>query len=75
MRNVSKSIVGLIGLCIALSCAKENKETQNDLENKKNPVISKKAKTDDLNISFLLDLSDRIDPEKYPNRNYGIFYA
>ncbi len=70
MRNIS---ITLLMLCFLLSCTKEKEEAQNNLENRKNPTISKKKKTGDLNISFLLDLSDRIDPEKYPNETMEFY--
>lgn len=50
---------------ILSSCCHCNK---NKHEVKKSVSITKKEKNyNDLNISLLLDLSDRIDPKKYPN--------
>lgn len=49
------------------SCADEKKENQEEVVSA--DVITKHGNGDNLNISFLLDLSDRIDPKKYPNES------
>lgn len=49
-------------LFLFLSCGNEIKEQSS----KENPPTSK-LKNNNLNVSILLDLSDRIDPNKYPN--------
>lgn len=48
-------------LAIVMLCCKSNEDTQD--------AVDKHVKdtSENLNISILLDLSDRIDPEKYPN--------
>ena len=73
MINTFKNIVSLLVLCSFFSCTEEKKETTNDLGNVNNQALSRKAKTDDLNISFLLDLSDRINPKKYPNATMDFY--
>lgn len=54
------SILTVIFLLL-LSCKEEEKEVKPEKEK------STKEEKNDLNISILMDLSDRIDPEKYPN--------
>ncbi|WP_298328432.1 hypothetical protein [uncultured Dokdonia sp.] len=67
MKNTFKCFLGLILICATFSCAKEKEEEQDDKGNRQNHNVSKKSKSENLNISFLLDLSDRINPRKYPN--------
>ncbi len=62
-----KSIYNLI-LAVALifsisSCSCEQKNEKKESENH----VEKPVGNNNLNISFLLDLSDRINPQKYPN--------
>ena len=59
------SIVFLLVLVLG-SCKEDVKEYDIDIEEHQEEVIAQKS-NDNLNISFLLDLSDRISPEKYPN--------
>lgn len=54
-------------MIVLLSCADEKKEDQKEVETK--DLVTKTDDSNNLNISFLLDLSDRIDPEKYPNES------
>lgn len=64
-------LVFLFVFClIYLSCEedkKSDKETQN-IEN-----VNLETKNNDLNISILLDLSDRISPIKYPNESMEFY--
>ncbi len=63
MKHFYTNITLAILLLSLFACSSEPKEEK--IVEKK---ITKQTKaTDNLNISFLLDLSDRIDPEKYPN--------
>ena len=73
MKNTFKCFLGLIFICATFSCAEEKKEEQNDEGNRQNQNVSKKSKSENLNISFLLDLSDRIDPTKYPNETMEFY--
>ena len=50
-----------------LSCADEKKEDHK--EGEFNESVATPADNENLNISFLLDLSDRINPKKYPNES------
>lgn len=54
---------------ISLSCADEKKEQEKSIAKKevKEDVHREAEQSGDLNISILMDLSDRISPEKYPN--------
>ncbi|WP_420571931.1 hypothetical protein [Kordia sp.] len=64
MRN-KLLIVALISMLLNLSCVDDRKNNKVDAE-----IIKSKStttKSENLNISFLLDLSDRINPKKYPN--------
>ncbi|WP_299386784.1 hypothetical protein [uncultured Lacinutrix sp.] len=66
-KSINKILLGLV-LIVFTSCV-------NDTEKKvsKPKIMSKQASLSasnkNLNISFLLDLSDRIDPIKYPNES------
>jgi hypothetical protein len=55
-----KLIIILLFTVITFSCKNEEKEENND-------VAKTKDVSENLNISLLLDLSDRISPTKYPN--------
>ncbi|WP_242156373.1 hypothetical protein [Aestuariivivens sediminis] len=55
-----------LGITSCIDDSKENKSTLNGASINTNDVQN-------LNISFLLDLSDRIDPEKYPNPSMEYF--
>lgn len=49
------------------SCKKDAKTETAEKEEQTNIEIKKTSPNNDLNISILLDLSDRINPEKYPS--------
>ncbi|CAL2078842.1 hypothetical protein [Tenacibaculum sp. 190524A05c] len=55
----------LVFLLLIVGCKEETKNTSQDA--KALQVVSKKKTTDNLNISILLDLSDRINPVKNSN--------
>lgn len=68
MRKIYTFILTFFTIALMLSCANDKKENPTGIvpEN----ATSKQAKSDmDLNVSFLLDLSDRINPKKYPNES------
>tara|TARA_R110002012_G_scaffold201134_2_gene370101 strand:- start:1676 stop:2584 length:909 start_codon:yes stop_codon:yes gene_type:complete len=56
---------------LILSCANERNEEQKEAN--MTEVVNKHGNSDNLNISFLLDLSDRIDPKKYPNESMQFY--
>lgn len=56
------------GVCILFLACKND-----DSEKKQATVTIKKTNIDNLNISLLLDLSDRIDPKKHPNKSMQYF--
>lgn len=56
----------LLVFAILSSCKKDTKEDSIDIEESKIETMSHKS-SDNLNISFLLDLSDRISPDEHPN--------
>ncbi|WP_281322500.1 hypothetical protein [Flavobacterium aestivum] len=58
-RNIELIII-LLFTILTLSCKNEEKEENNN-------VAKTKDVSENLNISLLLDLSDRISPTKYPN--------
>jgi len=67
-RNIIK--LGFLSfVIISLSCADEKKEQEKSIAKKevKEDVHREAEQSGDLNISILMDLSDRISPEKYPN--------
>ncbi|MEH6763737.1 MAG: hypothetical protein V7655_04485 [Aequorivita antarctica] len=67
MKRTYTITLTFLTMVILLSCADEKKEDQKEVKAK--DVVTKHQISDDLNISFLLDLSDRIDPKKYPNES------
>ena len=56
----------LVLLMILTACKEDSKEYSVDIEERTEKTL-KRNSNDNLNISFLLDLSDRISPDKYPN--------
>ena len=56
--------LGLIAIGNLWSCKNDTKNTEKHTKEK---IISNFNENKNLNISFLLDLSDRINPKKYPN--------
>lgn len=54
-------------MALMSSCEEDKKENQEKVVS--TDLVTKNGKGDNLNISFLLDLSDRIDPKKYPNES------
>tara|TARA_R110000823_G_scaffold58763_1_gene141596 strand:+ start:4205 stop:5113 length:909 start_codon:yes stop_codon:yes gene_type:complete len=71
MKKIYLIILTFSTLFIILSCADERKEEQKVADTKE--VVNKHGNSDNLNISFLLDLSDRIDPKKYPNESMQFY--
>lgn len=59
----------LLLLIISYSCRYNNKNEDIKNEKKLNALVKKMSSNrPNLNVSILLDLSDRIDPKKYPNK-------
>lgn len=54
---------------IVFSCKIDNNTSNVKNDEKGSSSIEKKLIQKNLNLSFLLDLSDRINPEKYPNQS------
>lgn len=54
------------------SCVDEKTE-KDEIKTTSGQTTNKKIKNDNLNISFLLDLSDRISPEKYGNETMEFY--
>jgi len=67
-----RNILTIITLAFFISCAKEKETIDQNKRTKENENISK-GKEEKMNISFLLDLSDRIDPKKYPNESMDFY--
>lgn len=63
MKNILSFITALFISFLFVQCGNDNKNGEQ--QGKENTNASSQDKQ--LNITFLLDLSDRIDPEKYPN--------
>ena len=64
MKRFYAIVLVLSQLFILNGCVDENK---NDKDINESEIPIKNISKNDLNISILLDLSDRIDPQKYPN--------
>ena len=67
-----RQIVFLISFLLMITCQKESKEEQH-IQNKTEFNNSKENVSNNLNISILLDLSDRIDPKKYSNNSMEFY--
>ncbi len=67
MKKIYLIILPFSTLFLILSCSDVRKEEQKEAD--ATEVGNKHGNSDNLNISFLLDLSDRIDPKKYPNES------
>lgn len=64
MKKINKSILISVSILFLFSCKNE------EVEKTISPV---KDTSENLNISILLDLSDRISPEKYPNKSMEFY--
>lgn len=64
MKKITKSILISIAILLLFSC--KNDEVEKTIS----PI---KDTSENLNISILLDLSDRISPEKYPNKSMEFY--
>lgn len=78
MNKIKKQVLLLLGSLIIISCAKDKKEgiennllikTESTISNSKCPEYIFKAKANNLNVSILLDLSDRIEEEKTKSKD------
>lgn len=61
-------LILLMNICILFGCQDDKKKESNSTAESETTDSKRQNSTQNLNISFLLDLSDRIDPEKYPNQ-------
>ncbi|GAA4278579.1 hypothetical protein [Aquimarina mytili] len=66
MKYIYNCIVLIVLSVLLLSSACEQKSDKTTIK-KPQERLEKSEKANNLNISFLLDLSDRINPQKYPN--------
>lgn len=72
MKNLYIQCIVFLAVLSIFSC-KEDKEENEKTPGPANTSVIKKAGDANLNISFLLDLSDRIDPKKYPNKSMEFY--
>jgi len=72
MKNTFTIISSFLVCLLTFSCADEKKEVDTQ-EAEKTATIQNGNSDSNLNISFLLDLSDRIDPKKYPNQSMEFY--
>jgi len=63
MRKISFYIISIVALSF-YSCASDNSKQDTQSENRSETIVIEKQ----LNITILLDLSDRIEPTKYPSQ-------
>lgn len=73
MKIIKIKTILLLALHLLIGCADEPKN--NEGTNNKKATINKAVNQveENLNISFLLDLSDRISPDKYPNESMEFY--
>lgn len=66
--NYNKILL-LLHISLLLACQNDVKKDENIISSTNSVTVAKNQidSNQNLNISFLLDLSDRIDPSKYPN--------
>ncbi|WP_432222268.1 hypothetical protein ACRASX_02110 [Flavobacterium sp. TMP13] len=60
-----KTVLSILILILVLSC--KNEDSNDNQKNKEEIITPEKKSSNNYNISILLDLSDRISTEKYPN--------
>ncbi len=68
MKSILNNFVLLVLIIFVTSCANDTNKIKPQ-PTQKAQSTSKKILIENLNVSFLLDLSDRIDPGKYPNES------
>src|SRR5690606_34584974 len=66
MKNIYIRILTILTIMLVMSCTDEKKDESKETTQ---DVVNKSRNSENLNISFLLDLSDRINPVKYPNES------
>ena len=74
MKRLINIFSAILILLFYFSCATDPEKKDSKKELLKNHS-NKKAVSQNLNISFLLDLSDRINPEKYPNKSMEFYQS
>lgn len=67
MKNIIRIVLLLVMISNSQSCKQDPKEEVGEEETTVIPVIKTAPSNDNLNISILIDLSDRINPKKYPS--------
>lgn len=67
MRNNFIKEVMILIITLTLSCKEDSESYSMIIDEEASQEVTVKKSTENLNISFLLDLSDRISPTKYPN--------
>ncbi|QHI37079.1 hypothetical protein IMCC3317_24570 [Kordia antarctica] len=70
MKKIVLRLAAIVILCL-VSCKEESKEDKKEVKTNTTKIVS--AENKNLNISLLLDLSDRINPEKYPNSTMDFY--
>lgn len=68
MKFFLKTLIVVPTILITLSCANSSEKRESPRKTENNLTRLNKS-GQNLNISFLLDLSDRINPQKYPNES------
>ncbi len=72
MKKNNSIFLVLVVFFLLNSCAKDSIKKE-EIKTTQNRVVKQNTIKQNLNISFLLDLSDRISPEKYPNESMEFF--
>ncbi|WP_083253218.1 hypothetical protein [Flavivirga aquatica] len=68
-----KSRFIIIAILFLVACKDDKQKAPTQIDSKNIETIKLSSKKPDLNISILLDLSDRINPKKYPNPTMEYF--
>lgn len=73
MKSVKFKLYGVVAVLISLLMINCKKETKVEPPSQYKSELKGSNEINNLNISILLDLSDRINPEKYPNNSMEFY--
>lgn len=73
MKKEIKKIVFISLVILNIACGGNDSKEVKETSKKDSNEVVKKTDLNNWNVSFLLDLSDRINPEKYPNESLDYY--
>ena len=72
MKKINNILSVFALFLLSYSCTKDSAKKE-EIKTPQNVISKLNTSKQNLNISFLLDLSDRISPEKYPNESMEFY--